>query len=177
VAGLSRALIVVGCLCLAACGFQLRGSLALPYESLYVDVPGESELGAHLNRALRAAQATRLVETPSQAAAIFKPTGESRERKVLSFSSAGRVREMQLIYRYSFRLQNAAGTDLIEPASLVLTRDLTYDDAQTLAKEQEEQLLWRDMLNDLVEQVMRRLAGRLPPKVAATPAGAPAGTR
>lgn len=159
-------LLVVG---LSACGFHLRGNWALPYESLYVDIPKESEFGAHLKRTLMGAQATRLSETPEAAEAIFRPTGESRERKVVSFSSGGRVREVQLIYRYSFRVTNQRGLDLIPPAMIQMTRDLSYDDARALAKEQEEELLWRDMLNDLVQQVLRRLAGTLPKATADVP--------
>ena len=36
-------------------------------------------------------------------------------------------------------------------------RDITFNDSQVLAKEQEEALLYRDMLSDLVTQIMRRL--------------------
>jgi len=39
-----------------------------------------------------------------------------------------------------------------------LSRDVTYNDADILAKESEEQLLFRDMQSDMVQQVMRRLA-------------------
>ena len=38
-----------------------------------------------------------------------------------------------------------------------LTRDITFDDSNVLAKDLEEGLLWRDMNNDLVNQIMRRL--------------------
>jgi LPS-assembly lipoprotein len=51
------------------------------------------------------------------------------------------------------------------PSSLVqLTRDMTYDDSQILAKEAEEQLLFRDMQSDMVQQVLRRLASVDRPK-------------
>ena len=153
-------LLVAGCtLGLAACGFQLRGSWALPYESMYVDIPKHSEFGAQLKRTLTGTKATRLVNSAAEAQAIFSPTGEARERKILSFNSAGRVREVQLNYRYSFRVLDKNGRDISPPASIVMSRDLSYDDTQTLAKEHEEELLWRDMLNDLVQQIMRRLAG------------------
>ena len=39
-----------------------------------------------------------------------------------------------------------------------LTRDVTFNDTEILAKEQEEQLLFRDMQTDMVQQIMRRLA-------------------
>ena len=37
-----------------------------------------------------------------------------------------------------------------------------------LAKEQEEELLWRDMENDLIQQLMRRLSSAKPASLAAT---------
>ena len=45
-----------------------------------------------------------------------------------------------------------------------LSRDVTYNDAEILAKEAEEQLLFRDMQSDMVQQVMRRLASAERPK-------------
>jgi LPS-assembly lipoprotein len=47
-----------------------------------------------------------------------------------------------------------------------LTRDVTYNDADILAKESEEELLFRDMQSDMVQQLMRRLAAveRIKPK-------------
>jgi LPS-assembly lipoprotein len=35
---------------------------------------------------------------------------------------------------------------------------VTFNDAEVLAKENEEQLLFRDMQGDMVQQIMRRLA-------------------
>jgi LPS-assembly lipoprotein len=47
---------------------------------------------------------------------------------------------------------------LIAPNEISLSRDITYDDSNVLAKDLEEDLLWRDMNNDLVNQIMRRLS-------------------
>jgi LPS-assembly lipoprotein len=43
-------------------------------------------------------------------------------------------------------------------STIQLTRDVTFNDAEILAKEQEEQLLFRDMQTDMVQQILRRLA-------------------
>lgn len=159
---------------LGACGFKLRGSWSMPYESLYLDLPAKSEFGAQLKRTLLGAQATRITDRAADAEAIFKPTGEARDRKVITYSSAGRVREVQLIYRYSFRIVDRAGIDLIAPATIALTRDMSYDEANALAKASEEDLIWRDMMNDLTQQIMRQLAGTPRNKLAA-PVAQPAG--
>lgn len=168
-----RALILLLCLSfgLTACGFKLRGSWALPYESLFLDIPAQSEFGAQLKRTLRGAQATRIVDQAADAEAIFKPTGETRERKVITYSSGGRVREVQLIYIYSFRIVDRKGGDLIAPEAITMTRDMSYDEANALAKSAEEDLIWRDMMNDLTQQIMRRLAGTTRGKVLGTEAG------
>lgn len=167
-----RALTLLLCLCLglSACGFKLRGSWALPYESLYLDIPAQSEFGAQLKRTLRGSQATRIAEKAEDAEAIFKPTGETRERKVITYSSGGRAREVQLIYRYSFRIVDRKGGDLIAPEVITMTRDMSYDEANALAKSAEEDLIWRDMMNDLNQQIMRRLAGTTRSKVLGTEA-------
>jgi LPS-assembly lipoprotein len=61
--------------------------------------------------------------------------------------------------------------DLIAPSDILLRRDLTYSDTDVLGKEQEEALLYRDMQNDAVQQLVRRL--EVAPKTApAAPAAA-----
>ena len=148
-------------LLVAGCGFQLRGAYTLPYESLYL-ATGESVVGAGLKRAIRATGSTRLAENAKDAQATFLPTAEAKEPVILSLSSAGRVREKRLRYRYGYRVVDAKGRDLVLPGVIELNRDLTYADSDVLAKTQEEELLWRDMESDLVQQLMRRLAATKP---------------
>ena len=153
-----RALIsVMLALMLAACGFQLRGAQPLPFSSLYV--PADSwEMGALLKRNIRALNSTQLTETPQEAQAVFTLLGEAREKNILSLSGTGRVREYQLRYRLAFRVHDLKGREFIAPTEIVLVRDISFSDERVLAKEQEEALLYRDMQNDMVQQLMRRMA-------------------
>lgn len=146
---------------LAGCGFQLRGAYTLPYESLYIAVPDYSVIGAGLKRAIRNTS-TRIAESAGDAQASFQPAGEARTSTILALSSAGRVREKRLAYRYIYRIVDRQGRDLILPVSVELFRDITYADSDVLAKTQEEDLLWQDMENDLVQQLMRRLSATRP---------------
>ena len=150
-------LIAAVTLLLAACGFQLRGAYTLPYESLHIALPDASVIGAGLKRQIRAGGGTRLVEK-EEAQAILLQVTELRERQILSLSASGRVREVRLRFRYAFRVVDPKGSDLVQTTGIEITRDLTYDDSAVLAKEQEEQVLWRDMENDLVQQILRRLS-------------------
>ena len=155
-------LLTAASLALSGCGFQLRGSYTLPYESLYLKVPDASVVGAGLKRAIRSSGSTRLAENSENAAATFLPTAEAREPVILSLSSAGRIREKRLRYRYAYRVIDSKGRDLILPGVIELNRDMTYADSDVLAKTQEEDLLWRDMESDLVQQLLRRLAASKP---------------
>jgi LPS-assembly lipoprotein len=82
---------------------------------------------------------------------------------ILSLTAAGRVREYRLRYRVGFRVHDGKGTDYVPQSSLELTRDVTFNDAEVLAKEAEEQLLFRDMQSDMVQLIMRRLAAAQKP--------------
>lgn len=144
-------------LCLAACGFQLRGGAALPFETLYL--PGATGgIALELKRNIQSGSATRVVDDPKAAAAQLLFSEETRAKEILALSSAGRVREYRLVYRVGFRVADGKGGNFVPPSTVTLTRDITYDDAVALAKEAEELALFRDMQADMVQQIMRRLA-------------------
>jgi LPS-assembly lipoprotein len=147
-------------LLLAGCGFQLRGSAALPFESVYIEGAG-SEMGVELTRAIRPTQ-TRVVETPEEAQAIVQIASQGREKRILSLSAAGRVNEFHLFYRVGFRVRDQAGKDIMPLQQIELRREITFNDSQTLAKESEGSLLYRDMQTDAVQQILRRLAAAKP---------------
>jgi LPS-assembly lipoprotein len=140
----------------AGCGFQLRGQATLPFASLHV--PGNSPLLAELRRNIRTGTPTRLVDTTTGAEAVFEVANEVREKVILSLDTTGRVREFQLRYRVAFRVHDGKGLTWLAPGEIILTRDISFNDGQVLAKEAEEALLYRDMQTDMVQQIMRRLA-------------------
>lgn len=146
---------------IAGCGFQLRGAYHLPYASIYLATGDTSVIGAGLSRNIRASGGV-LADSAQAAEAIFQPTVETRKTETLSYSSSGRARERRLRYTYGYRITDNKGRDFVLPSSVELIRDLTYADSSVLAKTQEEDLLWRDMENDLVQQLMRRLATAKP---------------
>ena len=145
-------------LLLAGCGFQLRGSAELPYETLFVDLPDSNPLGAELKRTLRAGTKTRIVARREEAEAVLMPLRELRGKTILSLSSSGRVREFRLRYNFDFRVADRQGRDLIAPVLLLIERDFPFNDNQVLAKETEEALIYRDMQSDMVQQILRRIA-------------------
>jgi LPS-assembly lipoprotein len=83
---------------------------------------------------------------------------EQREKVVVGLTASGQVREFQLRTRVKFRLRTPQGKDLIPETELLQQRDISFNESAVLAKEAEENLLYRDMQTDIVQQLMRRLA-------------------
>ncbi len=141
------------------CGFRLRGPQPLDFATIHIGVSELTELGALLRRQVLTSGTTTVVEDPAKADVTLQILTAERGREILSLTGAGKVREYQLTLRIRFRLtDNKSVTDLIPPTNLLARREYTFDDSQILGKEQEEALLYNDMQNDLVQQIMRRLA-------------------
>jgi LPS-assembly lipoprotein len=145
---------------LTGCGFHLRGTLSgnLPYQTMYIALPETAEVNVWLQRYIKASGSTEVVDNAKAAEAIFQQLGDLRQKTILSVNAQGRVREYRLQLTYTFRVVNQKGQVLVPGNEVNLSRDITFDDSNVLAKDLEEGLLWRDMNNDLVNQIMRRLS-------------------
>jgi LPS-assembly lipoprotein len=154
-------------LSLSACGFQLRGTAALPFDTLYMPPTKVPGVALDLKRNIQSGTRTTVVDDPKKAEAVLEFTQETREKHVLSLAASGRVREFQLRYRVGFRVHDGKGGEFLPLSTVQLTRDITFNDSDVLAKETEELLLFRDMQFDIVQQIMRRLAAAQRPKPAA----------
>ncbi|HEU4819238.1 LPS assembly lipoprotein LptE [Janthinobacterium sp.] len=164
-----RAVLALGLtVLLSACGFHLRGSngsFMLPFATMYIGLPDTSPLAIGLKRYIRAIGSTEVVNAKDGADAVLEVLTDperNRTKTILSLNSSGRVQEYQLGYSINFRVLDKAGNQLLAPTSISLVRPITFDESQVLAKETEEAALYRDMRNDMVQQIMRRLAAIKP---------------
>jgi LPS-assembly lipoprotein len=156
-------LLLLATLLLTSCGFHLRGQATLPFESMYIS--GPPVFANQLARAVRGGSKTRVVATAKEAEVTLQVLTEARERSILSLSASGRVRELQIRYRVAFRVTDKNSREYLAANEILLKRDLTYADTDVLGKEQEESLLYRDMQNDAIQQVVRRLESAHPEPV------------
>jgi LPS-assembly lipoprotein len=143
---------------MAACGFAPRQPLPMPMRSLaLVGFKPESALRPTLQRELERA-GVELRANPAQADAVLDAITDARERAVAASTAAGQVREVTLRVRLRFRVATPDGRLLLAPSDLLLTRDMSYNETAALAKQLEELTLFRAMEDDIVAQVLRRLA-------------------
>jgi LPS-assembly lipoprotein len=77
---------------------------------------------------------------------------------VVGLNASGQVRELQLRLKVKFRLRTPQNKTLIPEVELIQQRDLSFVETAALSKEIEENMMYRDMQIDIVQQIMRRLA-------------------
>jgi LPS-assembly lipoprotein len=139
------------------CGFQLRRLDEVPFASLYIDAPHGGAVAQRIRTALISNKHTRLAASAAEAEAVLVLGQEARSKAILSLSGAGRVTEYRLGLQLTYGISDKDGRPLAAAETIELNRDITYDDAQVLAKAAEEQLLYRDMEDNAAQRIMRRL--------------------
>jgi LPS-assembly lipoprotein len=154
-----RFLAILLVMSLTACGFQLRGSYSMPWDTLAISgVPENNELYFQIKRGIEATSQTRVITDAKEAQASLAILGNTQVKSILSLSGTGLVREYQLTRTFIYKIQDAGGNELVPANQIILQRAMTFDDAHLFAKEAEEGMIWKEMQDDLVLQLLRRLA-------------------
>ncbi len=147
---------------LSGCGFKMRGAdLGLTFER--VMITGNSNVARELSTRLKESPQVQVVTDAAQSQVILTVMAENIERTVVSFSAAGRPREIQMRMRIVYRVTDRFLVTLSPPQEISQTRDISVNENEALAMANAEAFMQRDMERDLTEQLIRRLrAIRLP---------------
>ncbi|WP_226806819.1 LPS assembly lipoprotein LptE [Candidatus Vallotia cooleyia] len=144
-------------LLLSGCGFQLRSDYEIPLKRLALVVQS-SELNAQIQRMIKGGSQTKIVTIADSPDAIFS-ISESRSTKVLILNAIKRINEYELNYTISYKLVSVDGTVLLPPNAIQINRSVIYSDQYTaLAKSQEFDMLYRNMRNLALDQLLRRIS-------------------
>ena len=144
---------------LTGCGFHLRNSQEFTFNTIALTPqpggPIATDIARYLGDRMVPLASKGGVSAPQVVLDILQ---EQREKSVVAVNASGAVREMQLQIRLRFRVRTLQGDTLIDTTEITQQRDITFNESAALAKEAEEILLYRDMQNDIVQQMLRRLA-------------------
>jgi LPS-assembly lipoprotein len=147
---------------LGGCGFHLAGSRPLPeaLRVVYIDLvapyrvsepPVETALRALLQR-----RGAVVLSGASEDALYIRLSELEESRETLSVGSDGKVLEFSLTTRVRF--EAFRGTQALVPADqIAVTRDLSFNVQQVLAKEAEEERLREFIQAEMAELLMLRL--------------------
>jgi len=158
-AAITAATSAVAAVALVGCGFKLRSSQTYAFQTLAVTPERNGLVAADLIRyfgkAIVPLVPVRGSEPPQVIVDILQ---EVRDKTVVGVNASGQVREFQLRLRLQFRVRLPDGRELIGLTEISQQRDISFNESAVLAKEAEEVLLFRDMQNDILQQLLRRLA-------------------
>jgi len=147
---------------LAGCGFHLRGELAYPFSTVYINAPAGSPFAFELRRTLEGTGA-HVTDTAAKAEVTLDIASVADDKQVLSLSGGGRAREYALTKRVSFALHDSTGHDWLPAGEITVRRSYSYNESEVLARESQEGKLLREMQTDAVQQLVRRLVAARKP--------------
>jgi LPS-assembly lipoprotein len=171
----------------SGCGFQLRRSYNMAFKTVQLTgFSASSPLAAELARALEASGVSVVDSTLSatQAASaasvprthvVIDGLVDRRDMVASTTTSYGQVRNMTVRTVLRFQVKRGDSSMLLPASDVSLARDLSYNEKDALAKQDESSALHLSMQSDIVNQVMRRLSAIRPDQLdTPVPAAPPA---
>lgn len=152
-------------LLLSACGFHLRGTGSFDFflqELHFQAADSYAPLAKTLERRLSA----QGVELNSGAPFTLHLQREQQTKRVVSYTAGTRSAEHLLTSSVEYALRSGSLPDLISGTAQV-QRSLSFNQNHVSASSQEEQLLRKEMRNELVMQLMMRLQAIKPEQLEA----------
>ena len=137
----------------AGCGFQLRGSsasIAQSYSSVrVVDLSGDGRLRKDLEQALTDT-GTNVTATSLNVVEILQ---SEEDKRTASYSSRGKSAEYELLKEIRFQFKRDEKV-LIPETTFKARRSYLYRETAAVGKAEEENMLKREMDQDLVQRIL-----------------------
>jgi len=150
---LFHASLLLSVLALGACGFHLRESAALPasMQHVHITVNGGGDLPRMLTRALRDAG----VSGPGVAELRVPVAAFSTD--TLSAGGYVRITEYAVRYQVRFNVTDAAGRTLLPDQRINMSREYSYDAANSVGNASQVEEIQRSLNDDMVQAILFRL--------------------
>ena len=153
-----KLLFLVIAITLSSCGFKLKGSYEIPYQTIYLQAAGESRVGRIIKRQIQRKSNIEIVQTLSAAEATINILEEVSTRAVSILSNVGSVDEYELIYTVRYRIGPGQNSSSMQEGQIVLRRKITHSDLDIAAKSNEEDVLINDMASEAATGILVRLS-------------------
>lgn len=153
-----KLLFLIVVMTLSSCGFKLKGSYEIPYQTIYLQAAGESLVGRIIKKKLQRRPNIEIVQTLSAAEAAINILEEALTRTVAVLSNAGSVDEYELIYTIRYKIELSQNSSSSVERQIVLRRKITHSDLDIAAKSNEENSLIDDMASEAATSILVRLS-------------------
>ena len=145
---------------LAACGFHPRAHTVLPTRlgpTRIVMGDAYSPLGDELANTLARAGVLAASADGKAPATVLRIVRERWDTQPLAVDQFALVREYVTRYRVDFSLQGVDGKPMLEPQSIELSREYSFDANAAVGSPAEQELIQRELRRDMEAAILRRI--------------------
>ena len=137
----------------------MQGALSPPAElqRTFIATDDRHSLFYRELRAQLQTAGVQLVDSIAAATGTISILYDETDQRVLSVSARNVPTEYEVYYTVQYSIDGGSKT-LVEPQTLTLTRDYTYDPLLVLGKAREEEQLREAVVKDLVRIVLKKIS-------------------
>ena len=142
-------------LMITSCGFHMRGMTEISFKTISLEGK-ELSFTKNLKKVLNSNKVAIVLpsENPELRVELI---GEESEKRILSLSGQGLVREYEIYYRVRYRIKTADRETWGQENILEARRDFTYSDSNLIGKEEEERQLNESMRNEAITNLFNQI--------------------
>lgn len=145
-------------LVLAACGFHLRGSAALPagMQRVHLTVGGNGDFQRKLARALLASNVT-LEDKSGAGIAELNVPAQNFTVQSLTINGAAQVTEFAVRLHVVFTATDPDGKVIVPAQSIDMQREYSYDASQPVGTQSQMEQIQGSLIDDAIQSMLFRL--------------------
>ena len=142
-------------LMITSCGFHMRGMTEISFKTISLEGK-ELSFTKNLKKILNSNKVAIVLpsENPELRVELI---GEESEKRILSLSGQGLVREYEIFYRVRYRIKTTESETWSQENTLETRRDFTFSDANLIGKEEEERQLNESMRNEAISNLFNQI--------------------
>ena len=140
---------------ITSCGFHLRGMTEISFKTISIEGKDLS-FTKSLKKTLTSNKVAIVLPTENPELRIELISEES-EKRILSLSGQGLVREFEIFYRIRYRIKTPDSETWSQENILESRRDFTYSDSNVIGKEEEERQLNESMRIETITNLFNQI--------------------
>jgi LPS-assembly lipoprotein len=142
-------------LIISSCGFHMRGMTEISFKTISLEGK-ELSFTKNLKKVLNSNKVAIVLSTENPELRV-ELLSEETEKRILSLSGQGLVREFEIFYRVRYRVKTI-DSEIWSQENIIETRkDFTYSDSNLIGKEEEERQLNEAMRNEAITNLFNQI--------------------
>ncbi len=142
-------------LMIVSCGFHMRGMTEISFKTISLEGK-ELSFTKNLKKILKSNKVAIVSPTENPELRV-ELLSEDTEKRILSLSGQGLVREFEIFYRVRYRIKTSDSEIWSQENIIEMRRDFTYTDANLIGKEEEERQLSEAMRNEAITNLFNQI--------------------